>query len=114
MPEALRLFFALLSSTCGMAWFALAMNVHWQQVRGEAQLLRTRVIALRITGVLAFGVSLWLCLGVDHVSMAALVWVMSLAAAALIVAFMLSWRPRWLAWLSWPGRPMRRSALTRD
>ena len=29
--------------------------------------------------------------------MAALVWVMALAAAALVVAFTLSWRPRWLA-----------------
>jgi hypothetical protein len=28
--------------------------------------------------------------------MAALVWVMGLAAAALAVAFTLTWRPRWL------------------
>ena len=103
MPDALGLFLALLSSTCGMAWFALAMNAHWQQVRGGAPLSRNRAVALRVAGVLALGLSLWLCLGVDHVSMAALVWVMSLAAAALIVAFALSWRPRLLAWLALPG-----------
>lgn len=104
MPEALRLSLALLSSTCGMAWFALAMSSHWQQVRGEARLSRTGSVALRIAGAFALGLSLWLCLGVDHVSMASLVWVMSLAVAALIVAFTLSWRPRWLAGLSWLGR----------
>lgn len=100
MPDAVRLLLALLSSTCGMAWFALAMNVHWQQVRGESPLPRSTAVALRVAGVIAIALSLWLCLGVDHVSMASLVWVMSLAAAALIVAFTLSWRPRLLAWLS--------------
>lgn len=85
-----------------MAWFALAMNVHWQQVRAGASLPRGKATALRIAGALALALSLWLCLGVDHVSMASLVWVMSLAAAALIVAFTLSWRPRLLAWLALP------------
>jgi Protein of unknown function (DUF3325) len=37
--------------------------------------------------------------------MAALVWVMFLAASALLVAFTLAWRPRWLAWLAPPARP---------
>jgi hypothetical protein len=40
-----------------------------------------------------------LCLNADHVSMASLVWVMSLAASAMVVAFTLTWRPRALAWL---------------
>jgi hypothetical protein len=31
--------------------------------------------------------------------MAVLVWVMSLAASALLVALTLAWQPRWLAWL---------------
>jgi len=37
--------------------------------------------------------------------MAALVWGMALAGSALIVAFTLTWRPRWLAPLVvWAGR----------
>jgi hypothetical protein len=92
-----------------MAWLALAMKVHWQQVReGSVPSART-AIALRCLGALALALSLSLCLDVDHGSMAALVWVMSLAASALIVAFTLSWRPRALAWLLLWARPQRPS-----
>jgi Protein of unknown function (DUF3325) len=97
----------------GIAWLALAMEVHWQQVRGpddtppRAGVVRT----LRVLGYGAIGVSLLICLRVDHVSMAALVWVMALAASALAVAFTLSWRPRALAWLvAWaPSLPTPRA-----
>lgn len=58
---------------------------------------------LRVMGVLALAASLLACLRADHAGMAALVWIMALAAAALAVAFTLAWRPRWLsplvAWL---------------
>jgi len=88
---------ALLCSVAGLAWLALAMEVHWQQVRGpQAPARRTRLV-LRLLGATALAASLLLCLRVDHGSMAALVWVMGLAASALLVAFTLSWRPRALA-----------------
>ena len=99
MHEVVRLTLGLLSSTCGMAWLAFAMKSHWQQVKGEAVFSAATVMTLRALGSVAIALSLWLYVGVDHVSMAALVWVMSLAASALIVAFTLSWRPRLLAWL---------------
>jgi hypothetical protein len=51
---------------------------------------------MRCLGALALLASLLLCLRVDHASMAALVWVMGLVAAALLVAFTLSWKPRLL------------------
>ena len=60
---------------------------------------------LRVFGALALAVSLALCLAVDHASMASLVWVMALAAAALAVAFTLTWRPRWLRVLVAWARP---------
>ena len=100
MPDAIRLALALLLSTVGMAWLALAMKTHWKQVRADTP-SATTVRTLRVFGAVALALSLWLCLGVDHVSMASLVWVMSLAAAALLVAFTLAWRPRSLGWL-WP------------
>ena len=52
--------------------------------------------------------SLLLCLRADHASMAVLVWVMSLAAAALLVAFTLAWRPHWLRWFWWGAGPVKR------
>ena len=41
--------------------------------------------------------------------MAVLVWVMSLAAAALAGTLTLAWRPRWLAWVV-PGAGVDRAA----
>lgn len=96
---------ALLVCTLGLAWLALSMEVHWQQVRGhDAPLPSPRTFrALRWLGSAALLASLLICLRADHASMAALVWVMNLAAAALIVAFTFTWRPRWftplVAWL---------------
>ena len=97
MPDAMMLAAALAASVLGMAWLALAMETHWEQVRGTAPLPARTVRALRLLGTVGLGASLALCLAVDHASMAALVWVMGLAASALAVAFTLSWRPRWLA-----------------
>ncbi|MBP8205011.1 MAG: DUF3325 domain-containing protein [Giesbergeria sp.] len=97
MPDAVMLAAALAASVLGMAWLALAMESHWEQVRGTAPLPARTVRALRWLGTVGLGASLALCLAVDHASMAALVWVMGLAASALAVAFTLTWRPRWLA-----------------
>lgn len=99
MSDGLRLVLALLLSTCGMAWLALAMRGYWQQVRQGAGPSTRIVVTLRCLAALALALSLVLCLATDHVSMASLVWVMSLAASALIVAFTLTWRPQSLGWL---------------
>ena len=90
---------ALLACVCGFAWLALAMEPHWRQVRGDVPITNGTVKFLRVLGAAALLVSLLICLQVDHASMASLVWVMSLAAAALVVAFTLAWRPRALAFL---------------
>jgi hypothetical protein len=91
------LFGALLSNVVGLAWLACAMEAHWRQVRGARPLERRMAVTLRILGLSALLLSLFLCLRVDHASMASLVWVMALAAAALIVAFALAWRSHWLS-----------------
>lgn len=100
MPDALMLATAVAAATAGMGWLALAMDVHWQQARGADPLAPATVRTLRLLGAVALAVSLALCLTVDHASITSLVWVMALAAAALAVAFMLTWRPRWLGWLA--------------
>jgi hypothetical protein len=98
MPEpalAVALLLAeMLACVAGMGWLALAMPAHAQQVWEAASPARAR--QLRVLGALALAFALGLCLAVDHASMAVLVWVMSLVAAALLVAFTLTWRARWL------------------
>ena len=90
------LFAAVVCNVAGFAWLAAAMDVHWQQVRETQRLSAGMVVLLRVLGACALVLSLLLCLMADHITMAPLVWVMSLAAAALIVAFTLAWRPRLL------------------
>lgn len=103
MHEGLLLTLALSCSLGGIAWLALAMEVHWQQVRGTAAgPARRTAIGLRLLGGAALAVSFGACLLADHATMAVLVWVMSLAASALLVALALAWQPRWLAWFT-PG-----------
>lgn len=94
--KALWLTLALLACTAGFAWLALAMPAHWQQVCGARAQSARAVTVLRVLGAVGIAGSLLLCLRADHASMAALVWVLLLAAASMVVAFTLAWRPRWL------------------
>lgn len=91
------LFIALLISIAGAGFLALSMDVHWAQVRADAHCPQQVARLLRVLGAACLAGSLVLCLRVDHVSMASLVWFMTLAGSALVVTFTLSWRPRWLA-----------------
>lgn len=104
MSEVLWLILAAMLSLCGMALLALAMEVHWGQVmhRAARDALIDRIL-LRVLGAAALLLALLACLVADRPSMAVLVWVMLLAAAAVLVAFTLTWRPRALRFL-WPRR----------
>jgi len=93
----LILFAALAACFVGLAWLALAMDVHWLQVRGSPSPDRRAVATLRILGASALLMSFVLCFVADHASMAPLVWVMALAGGALLVALTLAWKPRALA-----------------
>jgi hypothetical protein len=99
VADAVLLAAAQLCSASGMGWLALAKKEHWRQVRGSTPLARGTRRALSVLGSAAFIVALVLCALADHAAMAALVWMMELSASALLVAFTLSWRPRWLLWL---------------
>lgn len=90
---------AALCAFAGMGWLALAMPAHalqaWGRLPAPAQLQRLRWLGS--AGVL---LALPCCLGSDHATMAVLVWVMLLAAAAIATAFLLSSRPRRLRLLA--------------
>lgn len=102
MSEALWLVVATLLSVAGMAWLALAMEVHWGQVmhRPASDATGARRL-LRVMGSAALVLALFACLMADRPSMAVLVWVMLLAGAAVSVALILAWRARSLRVL-WP------------
>lgn len=105
MRDLVMLASALICCFAGFGWLALAMDVHWQQVRDDALPARSTRRYLRLLGAVAVGLSLAVCLAVDHATMASLVWVMLLIASSLGVAFTLTWRPRWLAALVFWIRP---------
>lgn len=100
MHEAALQTLAVACSLCGMAWLALAMDVHWSQVCGVDGPARGGALRLRVLGTAAIVASLALCLAADHASIAVLAWIMSLVVAAFAVAAVLASRPRWLAWLA--------------
>ncbi len=87
---------AALASVLGFAWLALAMDTHWEQVHGQAATPAVNRRLLRVLGSGLLAASLALCLQADHASMAVLVWAMLLAGAAVLIAFVLAWQPRWL------------------
>lgn len=98
MVEAAALYpmAAAAATLLGFAWLALAMDVHWKQVFDQVEPKANTRRVLRVLGGAALLASLGLCLLADRPSMAALVWVMLLAGAALLVAQALAWRPHWL------------------
>ena len=112
MPESVVLLLAALANLAGLGWLALSMEVHWAQVRGSVPAPGGLVRCLRLLGVCGLVASLLLCLRVDHASMAALVWCMTLAGAALAVAFVLAWRARWLGLLVLRVRPVSPAATS--
>jgi hypothetical protein len=96
MVSALLLLLASVVTTLGMAWFALAKEPHWMQVRGHEPLTQPMKSTLRGLGATAIGASFFICMFADHPTMAVLVWIMLVAASALLVAFTLTWRASWL------------------
>jgi hypothetical protein len=106
MLESLLLAGSQVCCVLGCSWFALSKDVHWRDAIGTAALSRRVQFRLRMLGATALLVSLTLCLSVDHASIAALVWIMMIAAAAMLVAFALSWKAHWFAALvPWSARP---------
>lgn len=102
MPDAFRVAAALICALLGMAWLALAMDVHWRQVHATDLRSPSERFALRLMGALGLSTALVFCLLADTATMAVLVWMMLLAVSAFGIAFLLSFRSRLLAW-TWRG-----------
>jgi hypothetical protein len=84
-----------------LAWLALAMEGHWQQVHGGSGPSQAVQALLRVLGASGIVVSGILCFVADRPSMAALLWIMLMAFAAVSIALTLAWKPALLR-LAWP------------
>lgn len=104
MNDALWLIAAFITLLTGMGWFALSMQIHWEQVFNMTARKSPRWL-LRIQGCVALLMSAVFCGIADHPSMAVLVWVLLLSAAAFVVAMLLSGYPVVLRIL-WPHTRM--------
>jgi len=98
MTEAIWLTAAVISALFSIGWLALSYPSHWQQVFADKAHCHApgRLKVLAWSGLLLSAV---FCLLADHPTMAALVWVMLLAVAAMLVAQILSRCPRLLRWI---------------
>ena len=99
MAETLLLFAAFACTVSGLAFCALAMEGHFKQVSGHARIAADAVRKLRVRAAVALVGSMVLCLAADHVSIAALVWVMMLSLSAVLLALIFAYRPRSLRFL---------------
>lgn len=97
MSDVLLLVAALLATQLGMGWLALAMEVHWQQVRDSNTRPPRMITILKTLGYAGLASALLLCLAADTATMAVLVWMMLLAISSITIAFVLSMRPSILA-----------------
>ena len=100
MPDFMTLTLAFAAAVVGMGWLALTIDMNYARVGKRGTLTSSGLARLRLLGAIGVTASLALCLSVDHASMAALVWIMLLAAAALVITFTLAWRAHWLAVLA--------------
>lgn len=88
---AVLLLAACLASYGGFACLALAMPDHWEQVIGGPR----RAAAprwLRRAGLCLLGLAYGLCVWRDGASFGSLLWAVLISAAAIAVAFTLTWR----------------------
>lgn len=99
MVNALLFLLIAVLCYCGMAWLALAIKVHWQQVRAGQTLPTKRIKTLRFLGAASLSIAGLLCFYINHPTMAPLVWMMASTAGALLVGMTLTWQPRCLVFL---------------
>lgn len=88
-----------------MVLFSLSLKAHWKQVLSAVRNStagKPHSQRLKACGWLLLVLSGAACLRADHASMAVLVWILLISAAAFIVAMILAYRPSWLRLFALP------------
>lgn len=100
MADLMWLLTAAVCAMVGMSLLALSLEPHWRQVTAAPAPVSFGKTTLRVLGGAALACALMFCLAADHATMAVLVWIMFLAAAAFSVGMLLTWFPAILRPLS--------------
>ncbi len=87
---------ALALSYAGMVALSLAMDRHHGQVLAGRALPGRLRIAWRVAGALLLACALWACMAAWGAGIGAVAWTGLLNAAALVLACLLSYLPRWV------------------
>ncbi len=87
---------AALGSTLGFVLLALAQERHWVAVSKTAVEQRVKALWPAGAGLAAQMVALMLTIQAQGPSFGSLLWALMISAAAVTVAFTLTWQPGWL------------------
>ena len=87
---------AILVSYLGFALLALSQERHWCAVCGMGAGARMPPTWRASAGLLLQGLALLLAVCAQGPSFGGLLWMVTVSAAAMAVAFTLAWRPTWL------------------
>jgi ABC-type Co2+ transport system permease subunit len=96
---------ALLLALLGFALLALSQERHLARIFKQNQHLAPNSRAQRATSFIAISLSLPACITSQGAGFGSLLWGVLICAAAMAIAFTLTWRPQWL-------RPLARAAQT--
>lgn len=99
MRDALLLIAAVIVSYGGFVCFALSQSRHWRIAVDAGEPRRPVVVALRVTGTLMLIVGFGLALFRDGAAFGSLLGGVLISAAAVGVAFTVTWWPQPLKWI---------------
>lgn len=94
MLEHTLLLAAFGSSLLGFGWLALTQERHRARIPGASS--TSAPAGQRTAGLGAILLGLPLCIAGEGAAFGTLVWVLLTSAAAVAVAFTVTWQPRWL------------------
>lgn len=103
MPDLLMPM-AFLLAVLGFALLALSQTRHAHHVQPTQALSESTRRWRRRLGGVGLSLSLPVCIASQGAGMGSLLWGVSISTAAITVAFILTWRPRWLRPLAGAGR----------
>jgi hypothetical protein len=104
MRETAYALAGFMAAWLGFALLALSQQRHFVHVHKSNVPAAHVIYARRAIGFIAIGANLVCCMASQGASFGALLWVLSLSAAAMAIALTLTWRPHWLYCLAQPLR----------